>query len=464
MFDCLNECRSGIRVRPPGPPAGTGIGDLLRDGHDVTTPAEPPNGDATPGSGAAADPDSPAGAGPRPGRRFRWLRILAICTAVMVLALAGGTWYLYQRLNGNITTDHVTETELKVQASQRPPETPTEAENILLIGSDNRGDGNEKYGEDSGTQRSDTTILLHLAADRTSATAVSIPRDLMVRVPECTKPDGTTTRPRLEQFNWAFEAAGAACTIRTVEDMTHIRIDHHLIVDFTGFKNMVDAVDGVEVCVAEPVHDEKAHLDLPAGRQKLDGEQALGYVRARYSLGDGSDTERMQRQQAFLGSLVNKVRSNGVLLNPVKLYPLLDAATKSLTADPGLDSLPELYDLAQSLQKTPTGAIRFLTAPREPYAADHNRDQLLQPAADELFAALHADEPVNVSSDAPSGGPAAPPASTSPATPGTPTSPAGTASPGTAPGTSSPTAGTTPSSAPTFRGTTADRDICGKDQ
>ncbi|WP_308011838.1 LCP family protein [Actinacidiphila acidipaludis] len=430
----------------------------------MTTPAEPPNGDSTPAGtpAAAADsplPDSPAAAGPPPRRRHRWLRILALCTSLTVLALAGGIWYLYRHLDGNITTDTVTETELKVQASQRPPETPTAAENILLIGSDNRGNGNEKYGQDSGTQRSDTTILLHLSADRGNATAVSIPRDLMVHVPECTKPDGSTTRPRLEQFNWAFEAAGAACTIRTVEEMTHIRVDHHLIVDFTGFKNMVDAVDGVEVCLAAPVHDQKAHLDLPAGRQKLDGEQALGFVRARYSLGDGSDTERMQRQQAFLASLVKKVRSDGVLLNPVKLYPLLDAATKSLTADPGLDSLSELYGLAQSLQKTPTGAIRFLTAPREPYAADHNRDQLLQPAADQLFAALRADQPVNVSGGTP-GSPSSPTVSPTASPTDSPTG-----SPSSPPsGTASPSAGSTPPSTPTFDGTTADRDICGKDE
>ncbi|MCL2733632.1 MAG: LCP family protein [Actinomycetia bacterium] len=438
----------------------------------MTTPAQPPTDDSTPGSATPAAADAvagkaAAGGGGRPPRRLRWLKILAICTAVCVLALAGGAWYLYQRLNGNITTDTVTENELKVHASQRPPETPTSAENILLIGSDNRGNGNEKYGQDSGTQRSDTTILLHLAADRGSATAVSIPRDLMAHVPECTKPDGTTVPARFEQFNWAFEQGGAACTIRAVEDMTHIRIDHHLIVDFTGFKNMVDAVDGVEVCVAKPVHDTKAHLDLPAGRQKLDGEQALGYVRARYSLGDGSDTERMQRQQAFLGSLVKKVRSNGVLLNPVKLYPLLDAATKSLTADPGLDSLSKLYDLAQSLQKTPTGEIRFLTVPREQYVADRNRDQLQQPGADALFAALRADQPVGVSADGtgPSGdgAPGGTPSGTPTASPGAtgPTgTPSGTASPGATP---SGTPGGTPSTAPTYRGTTADQDVCGKD-
>jgi LCP family protein required for cell wall assembly len=287
----------------------------------------------------------------------------------------------------------------------------------------------------------------------------------MVHVPDCAKPDGSTVKGRFEEFNWAFQFGGAACTIRTVEDMTGIRIDHHLVVDFTGFKNMVNAVDGVEVCVPEPVHDQEAHLDLPAGRQKLDGEQALGYVRARYSIGDGSDTQRMERQQDFLASLVKKVRSNGVLLNPVRLYPLLSAATRSLTADPGLDSLNELYDLAQSLQRTPTGAIRFLTAPREPYALDHNRDQLLQPDAERLFTTLRDDRPVNVEDGASAGDGAstarrarATGATTSPAAPPATTP---TATPSAAAGAS---ASPTPDSAPTFRGTTADRDICGKDR
>lgn len=398
----------------------------------MTTPAEPPGGDSA--SDTSDAPEPAASAGPAAPRRFRWLRVVAACTALFVLALAGGIWYFYQRLDGNITTDTVTENQLMIHASERPTEGPTRAENILLIGSDNRGDGNEKYGEDSGTQRSDTTILLHLSADRSSATAVSIPRDLMAHVPDCTRPDGSTRPGRFEQFNWAFEGGGAACTIRTVEDMTGVRIDHHLIVDFSGFKKMVDAVDGVEVCVAEPVHDTKAHLDLPAGRQKLNGEQALGFVRARYSIGDGSDTQRMERQQDFLASLISKVRGNGVLLNPLKLYPLLQAATSALTADPGLDSLSELYSLVNSLQKTPSDAIRFLTLPREQYTADHNRDQLLQPEADQLFAALQADRAVNVTS--------------------------GTPSPGTTTGT--PSASTT--TGPTYPGTTVDRDICGKDR
>lgn len=408
-----------------------------------------------PRDGSAFDPDDGGGAAPPPRRRLRWLRIVAACAAFLVLALAGGTWYLYQRLNGNITTDTATETQLKVHEAERPTEGPTSAENILLIGSDNRGDGNEEYGEDSGTQRSDTTILLHLSADRTNATAMSIPRDLMAHVPSCQSPGGATVPARFEQFNWAFEQGGAACTIRTVEDMTGVRIDHHLIVDFTGFKKMVNAVGGVDVCLPEPVHDQKAHLNLPAGTQKLNGEQALGYVRARYSIGDGSDTQRMDRQQDFLASLVKKVRSNGVLLNPVKLYPLLSAATSSLTADPGLDSLNELYGLAHSLQRIPTGAVHFLTVPQEPYVQDRNRDQLLQPAADQLFAAIRNDVAVNVTSATPqdTGTPTGTPSGTPDAPTGTPTTP-----------TITPTASGTAASptAPTYRGTTADRDICGK--
>jgi LCP family protein required for cell wall assembly len=398
-------------------------------GGHVTTSAEPPEEDRTDAA---------------PRRSYRWLKILAGVTALVVLALAGGVWYLYQRLDGNITTDTATETELKVHASERPSEGPTSAENILLLGSDNRGDGNGKYGQDSGTQRSDTAILLHLAADRHSATAMSIPRDLMAHVPSCAKQNGGKTEPKFEQFNWAFEFGGAACTIRTVEDMTGIRIDHHLIVDFSGFKKIVNAVDGVDVCLAEPVHDTKAHLDLPAGRQTLNGEQALGYVRARHGFGDGSDTERMDRQQGFLGSLFSKVSSNGVLLNPTKVYPVLSAATSSLTADPGLDSLSELYGLARDIQRIPAGQLRFLTVPREQYTLDHNRDQLVQPAADRLFAAIRDDVTVAVTPDGSSDGAAGKDGGKSRAT--------GTPSPG----------GTPTAPAPTYRGRTADADICGK--
>ncbi|MBL1285784.1 LCP family protein [Streptomyces sp. For3] len=362
------------------------------------TPKDEGDGPEADGDGGRADGTWSArpARGPR-GRGRPWLRWTALAASLVVLAAAGVGWWLYRKLDGNITTDTSAAAELRAYEKERPRPIARDAQNILLIGSDTRSGENSAYGrDDGGSQRSDTTILLHLAADRGSATAVSIPRDLMAEIPSCHTDDGKATTKRFGQFNSAFELGGTACTIRTVEKMTGIRIDHHMVIDFNGFKDMVDAVDGVEVCLKEPVDDADAHLKLPAGRQKLDGEEALGYVRARKSIGNGSDTERMDRQQKFLGALVNKMQSNGVLLNPTRLYPVLDAATKSLTTDPGLDSLRDLYDLVRGMRNVPTEKVQFLTVPRRSYPSDPNRDELVQPAAGQLFTQLRKDEPVTV--------------------------------------------------------------------
>ncbi|MFJ9585392.1 LCP family protein [Streptomyces acidicola] len=330
-------------------------------------------------------------------RRRKWLKWSVVGLAVLAAGTAGVGWAAYEKLDGNITPDTRTAAELSRYEKERPTALVRDAQNILLIGSDTRsGAGNLTYGRNSGTEHSDTTILLHLAADRRSATAVSLPRDLMVNVPSCLRPDGTRTKPVFTVFNQAYQTGGPACTIRTVEKLTDIRVDHHIVVDFRGFKEMVDALDGVEVCMREPINDEAANLRLPAGKVRLGGEQALGYVRARKSLGDGSDTERMDRQQQFLGALVSKVQSNGVLLSPARLYPVLDAATSALTTDPELASLRGLYDLVRGMRMIPTGNVQFLTAPRRSYPFDTNRDQLVEPAAEKLFAQLRADAPVTV--------------------------------------------------------------------
>ncbi|MET7611292.1 LCP family protein [Streptomyces seoulensis] len=381
---------------------------------------------ATPGASATGD-------GLARRRRRRWLKGGALGAAVLLLVAGGTGWALYARLSDNITPDEAAARELARYDEERPTALVSGAQNILLIGTDSRaGDGNGQYGRDSGTERSDTAILLHLAADRRSATAVSLPRDLMVRVPACPRTGGGQAAPSFAMFNTAFQTGGSACTIRTVEELTGIRVDHHMVVDFSGFKQLVDAVDGVPVCVREPIDDKAARLKLPAGRVMLNGEQALGYVRARKTLGDGSDTDRMDRQQRFLGALVEKVRGDGVLLNPVKLYPVLDSATSALTTDPELASLRGLYRLVRGVRDIPTAHVRFLTAPREAYVYDSDRDQLVQPEAGELFARLRADRPVEV-------------ADTSPDT--------GGKSPGDKPGNS-------PSATPTFRGSTAAAPTC----
>ncbi|MBH1935486.1 LCP family protein [Streptomyces sp. AV19] len=377
-------------------------------------------------------------------RRRRWLRGIALALAVLALAAGVTTWVLYERLDGNITTDTRTAEELARYERERPSALVAGAQNILIIGSDTRGGtGNGGYGADSGTQRSDTTILLHVAADRGSATAVSMPRDLMARIPKCRRPDGTFTNERFAQFNWAYEFAGAACTIRTLENITRVRVDHHVIVDFAGFKRLVDAVEGVEVCLRRPVDDHEARLRLPAGRQILHGEEALGFVRSRYGIGDGSDTERMGRQQEFLGALFQEMHSDGVLLNPTRLYPVLDAATKSLTTDAGLDSLRKMYDLVRTVRGIPTDRVQFLTVPRHPYPYNADRDELVQPDADQLFELLRLDRPVSVTArirpaDGKSG----------PDDPDVPDSPEASDVP-------------SPTAPPTYEGTTAARGICG---
>ncbi|MEV5313633.1 LCP family protein [Streptomyces sp. NPDC052610] len=363
-------------------------------------------------------------------RRRRWIRCGTLGVTAVVVVAVGTASVIYAKLDGNITPDEAAAAELARYERERPTALVRDARNILVIGSDSRsGDDNGRYGRDSGTERSDTAILLHLAAGRRSATAVSIPRDLMVDVPDCRRPDGSRTEPMFAMFNYAFESGGSACSVRTLEQLTGIRIDHHIVVDFTGFKKMVDAVDGVRICLKEPIHDKAAKLRLPAGTVTLNGEQALGYVRARKSLGNGSDTDRMERQQRFLAALVNKVRGNDVLLNPVKLYPVLDAATSALTTDPGLASLRGLYQLVRGLRDIPTEQVQFLTVPRESYVYNANRDQLVEPEAERLFEQLRADRPVAVTPD-----------------------------PGRAEDSGEP--GSDSSPAPTFRGNTAADDDC----
>ncbi|MGW7270090.1 LCP family protein [Streptomyces sp. NPDC054864] len=409
--------------------AGTPAGPE-HSGPDDAKP-EPP---ATYAPGAGS---SPTGAGVA-RRRRRWLRWTAMGAAGLVLVAGGAGWAVYNKLDGNITKDTDAAAELARYEKERPTALVNGAQNILLVGSDTRaGRGNKKYGRDPGTQRSDTTILLHLAADRHSATAVSIPRDVMVDIPSCRKSDGSRTRAQFAQFNWAFQFGGTACTIRTVEKMTKIRVDHHMVVDFAGFKDMVEAVDGVQVCLKKPINDKDARLRLPAGRHTLNGEQALGYVRARKSIGNGSDTERMDRQQQFLAALVNKVQSNDVLLNPAKLYPVLDAATSSLTTDPALASLRGLYELVRGMRNIPTEQVQFLTVPRRSYVYDANRDELVEPAADELFTRLRTDAPLQVTRKEPDPTPSAERADDDSESPSPTSSPA-----------------------PTFRGNTAAGTVC----
>ena len=330
------------------------------------------------------------------GTALRVLRAVAVAAVALALVATAGGVYAYQRLQGNITARDVSGL-LGDRPDRADGAGDTAPVNVLVMGSDTRaladGTGDAYGGEaaDPGA-RSDTTVLVHLAGDRRSATLVSIPRDSMVQIPECTSTvTGQPVPASLGMFNSAFSEGGPACTIETVEALTGVYVDHYAVVDFSGFRSMVDAIGGVTICTPQEIEDRKANLYLTAGtHEDVDGETALAYARVRY-IGDGSDISRIGRQQALMSSMVQKVLSSETLLRPDRLYGFLNAATKSVTTDPGLADLGQLAELAQSLQRMPAGGVRFVTVPTEPYPRNEARVQWTA-AADELWRQVREDE------------------------------------------------------------------------
>lgn len=340
-------------------------------------------------SGLPVTPPVPPPGNPGPPirtKKRRWPKILLTVgvTLAVLAALAGvGAFVLMQKV-GQITV-------IGVPGTEAAP-VDNEPVNILLMGSDDRtGKGNKGYGLDSGrtTPRSDTTILLHISADRSRALALSIPRDLWVEQPNCTGKDWAGSYAK---FNNAFEQGGAACTSELVEEVTGLPVNHVVVVDFNGFKQMVDAMGGVEVCLERPVDDVDAKLKLPAGTSVVDGEQALAFVRARKTLGDGSDIGRIQRQQAFLSAAIRKATDSQLLLNPARVYEMIDVATRSLTVSSGLDGLGPMRTMAESVRAVKPSNITFVTLPFT-YRSDLANVDLDAAAAKPILDAMRNDTP-----------------------------------------------------------------------
>ncbi|GGQ29995.1 LCP family protein [Streptomyces mutabilis] len=338
---------------------------------------------------------------PRLTRRGRILLWGAGVCSVLILGVAGVGAWVYEDLDGNIDAADV---DNKL-GGDRPENLSPGSKNILVVGSDSRDGDNAEYGKGLTTMQSDTLMVLHVPANREWATVVSFPRDSWVEIPACDRGDGATSAPHHAKINEAFAIGGmsgdvagaAACTIKTVEAGTGLRIDHFMSVDFQGFKGMVNALDGIEVCPEEAIHDKKAHLDLEAGCQTVKDEEALGYVRARYSVGDGSDVGRIGRQQEFMEALAAKAQSK--LTNPNSLYGFLQSATKSLTTDKDLAGIKPLYGLAAELKDIPSDRLTFLTVPNYPREADVPTDKAnvvwQYPQAAEVFTSLAEDEEID---------------------------------------------------------------------
>lgn len=325
-----------------------------------------------------------------PRRWWWWLGAVATVVAAAIVISTGAA---YTKLDGNIERVDLS-TSLGTERPTAEVEGPL---NILVMGSDTRqGLGTDEYGTDTaeGGAHSDTNMLVHLSADRKRALVVSIPRDSMVRSPRnCAVLTNRYRDEVVRQWNYNFNQGGPACVIRTLERNTNILVDHFVVIDFMGFRRMVDALGGVEVCLPEPVNDRDAHIELEAGRHVLTGEQALGYVRMRKTLGDGSDLGRIERQQTFLSSVAQKATSTSLLFRPDRLYSFLDAATQSMTTDSELGTT-ELARIANSVRSIGLDKVEFVTVPTEEYPEDPNRVQWTE-EADLLWEAIRNDRPLN---------------------------------------------------------------------
>ncbi|MEV0322622.1 LCP family protein [Streptomyces sp. NPDC050658] len=315
----------------------------------------------------------------------RVIKISAFAAALLLLIAIVISWLVYAQLHGS-RTDEATQRALDADIGSRPTAAAGKAQNILLLGTDSEADW--------GSTRADTTILLHVAADRRSASMTSVPRDLMVDIPACLRPEGGRSRPQRAQFNWAYQFGGAACSIRTFENLTGVRVDHHLVIEFSGFMKIVDAVGGVEVDVAETLRERKYGIKIRPGKQTLRGREALTFVRARLGVSDGSDLQRVERQKQFMHQLLSKVGSSGTLYNPTRLYPVLDAVSKSVVADPGLDSPGELYSLVSTARMIPVNRVRAVTVPSVEDEDHWGRYAAVKGQAKALFKALREDKPL----------------------------------------------------------------------
>ena len=297
-------------------------------------------------------------------KHSRAIRVIT-SLSVGIVALSAIGWLGLGRVSGSLNR-----IDAFANVKNRP-EKPTSAMNLLLVGSDNRAGLTRAQIRElkvGGTEvaaggRSDTMLLVHISKARDSAVIISLPRDSLVTIPEhISSSDSTKTVPaRKNKLNAAFSFGGAPLLIETLEGETGLRIDHYIEINFLGFKNIIDALGGIDVCVKKDIDDPKSYLKISAGLQTLNGLDSLKYVRTRQFDGLG-DIGRMKRQQEFMSAVLRKATSTGTLLNPIKLVNFFNAAIKTVTTDEELDK-NDLLTLGKQLKNLSADRVRTLTIP-----------------------------------------------------------------------------------------------------
>ncbi|MDK1475737.1 LCP family protein [Streptomyces sp. 549] len=344
-----------------GPPRQRGAADPRHGGAGDSGDEAGESGDG------GGDGRRGGGGGPHPRKR-RALRWTAVVLAVLILGTAGAGFLYYQHLNGNLTKDalHLGDNKLDRNKPNAVGQTPL---NILLLGSDSRNsDENIRLGGAKADRDrpplADVQMMVHVSADRSNMSVLSIPRDTRVTIPRCTDPDSKKTyEQRTDKINASLQNGGPGCTVATWEELTGIPVDHFMMIDFTGVVAMADAVGGVPVCVDANVHDPQSGLRLEEGESKVRGEQALQWLRTRHGFEDGSDLGRAKAQHMYMNAMVRELKAGTKLTNPRKLQALAEEATAALTVDDGLDTVTRLYDLGNDIRRVPAERITMATMP-----------------------------------------------------------------------------------------------------
>ncbi|MGR4010992.1 LCP family protein [Leucobacter sp. 1207-22] len=269
---------------------------------------------------------------------------------------------------------------------------------ILLVGSDRR-DPNSVVDDGEEGDRNDVNLLLHIPASHESATVVSFPRDLLVSIPSCTDPESGETYDAMssQQINTAVEYGGPGCVAATISELTGMEIPYVAEVDFDGVIAISDSIGGVSLCLAQPIVDPNANLNLPAGEVTLSGVEALNFVRTRYGVGDGSDVSRISNQQVFMSALLRQLQSEKTLSDPVSLYSLARAGFQNLTMSSSMASVTFLQAVATTAAKIDLGNINFVQYPTFTRPDDVNRLIADQESADMLFELIGAGQPFEIS-------------------------------------------------------------------
>lgn len=358
-----------------------------------------------------------AHAGPNP-RPFPWATTVFATLFAIVLFVGTSVALAYDNLSDRlgesvVNTDNLGAVKTK-ENEEKPPADAFNGRpvNILIAGIDARSGQDASIvnpDDDDPTMRSDTTMILHLSADRQHAYMVSLPRDMLADIPECRLTDGSTSPAQFAQFNWAFSfgasaanpddlkesvAGGIACTQATVEEMTGLVMDGFVVIDFTGFEGVIDSLGGVDLCTDEDVDSDMTGFQLEAGCHHLNPSQALAYARERYGYDDGSDMSRIGRQQQLLGAVVKEILETNMLTDLPKLYAFMQEALATMFVSPSLSSPQADVGLALSLKNTPPDQIRFVIMPVLQLDTDQNRLIPKEPGATELWDALRNDAPL----------------------------------------------------------------------